>query len=743
MYGFTPKSNPAAQPAPFGARGVEQVRALIPTVQAMGYPQAAPASASNTERLKAMIPQMEAMGFQQQAAAQPTQYLANGGMIEGPGTGTSDSIPDEMEPGTYIMPADSTAQLGFGKAKRGKVPVRVSNGEFELPPEKVQAIGAAVLDAVKGVTHAPAQPRGFQPKGTEPEQFFADGGNVRRPGEPAAAGGEGGGMSKEAVMEAIRRQAGQSQEAPQQPKQGIAAMATDFLRNPGGILKDRERRAGLYADGGVVEDETKRLASPSNIYPGNRTQGSSGFSGAPVGQDAQVPAPTQVAPAGMPARNPGPSELYMNDRAQELRQQVGAGNYAQAAGTAARTAVQGLGMYGLEAADKVATPVINAAKGFGAGLFGSDAQAAPAPTPSAAAPAATPASRPVVPSAANPTDQRLAAGVQTGPTSTTTVAPVPTTADAATSGNQISPGVYQHGRGLYSDSADGMGFKPGFTGQPNAQNNAAAENLARGFNPGGAIAASAPAAQGGVTAPTVLHSGNSWQARNDLRNLEVAASSITNRPEWRSGSTTQAWSTRGPTGHPDPDGKIAAFQAASAADVANRAGQPAYDMKAAQENAATQREGIQQQGANQRTGMQEQGANARAGARDALASRELDLKGEAQGFQTRAARRQEKLQERYQNAKTDQERTAIAQEIRALAGKDGESPWKIQVTPAVKNADGSTSEGSIYRYNTQTGQVERADAGRGAESPYKEGQRLQGKDGKYYVVKNGAPVPER
>lgn len=730
MYGFTPKSNPAAQPAPFGARGVEQVRALIPAVQAMGYPQAAPASASNTERLKAMIPQMEAMGFQQQAAAQPTQYLANGGMIEGPGTGTSDSIPDEMEPGTYIMPADSTAQLGFGKAKRGKVPVRVSNGEFELPPEKVQAIGAAVLDAVKGVTHAPAQPRGFQPKGTEPEQFFADGGNVRRPGEPAAAGGEGGGMSKEAVMEAIRRQAGQSQEAPQQPKQGIAAMATDFLRNPGGILKDRERRAGLYADGGVVEDETKRLASPSNIYPGNRTQGASGFSGAPAGQAAQASTPAPAAASGMPARNPGPSELYMNDRTQELRQQVGAGNYAQAAGTAARAAVQGLGMYGLEAADKVATPVINAAKGFGAGLFGSDAQAAPAPAPSAAAPAATPANRPVAPSAANPTDQRLAAGVQTGPTSTTTVAPVPTTADAATSGNQTSPSVYQHGRGQYSDSADGMGFKPGFTGQPNAQNNAAAENLSRGFNPGGAIAASAPAAQGGVTAPTVLHSGNSWQARNDLRNLEVGASSITN---------TRRFGGKGFESNPD----LVAYRAAVQADNALKLAQPSADVAAMRENAGIQREGLQQQGATQRTWMQERGANARAGARDALASRELDLKGEAQGFQTRAARRQENLQERYQNAKTDQERTEIAQEIRALAGKDGESPWKIQVTPAVKNADGSTSEGSIYRYNTQTGQVERADAGRGAESPYKEGQRLQGKDGKYYVVKNGAPVPER
>lgn len=216
MYGFQPKSKPAA--VPFGSRGVDQLRAMIPAVQAMGYPQAAPvqqpaqapAAPDANARLRAMIPQMEAMGFKQAAAAQPqyladgglvgavksalgfkpadperaarlaeyraqaarekaaqqaaaaasapapetkaiTDYtsggaikrreqaagLANGGLIRGPGTGTSDSIPDEMEPGTYIMPADSTRQLGLDDKK---VPVRVSNGEYELPPEQVQAV---------------------------------------------------------------------------------------------------------------------------------------------------------------------------------------------------------------------------------------------------------------------------------------------------------------------------------------------------------------------------------------------------------------------------------------------------------------------------------------------------------------------------------------------------------------------------------------------------------------------------
>ena len=40
------------------------------------------------------------------------------------------------------------------------------------------------------------------------------------------------------------------------------------------------------------------------------------------------------------------------------------------------------------------------------------------------------------------------------------------------------PGVYQHGRGQYSDNPEGMGFATGFTGQPSAQNMQAANALA-------------------------------------------------------------------------------------------------------------------------------------------------------------------------------------------------------------------------------------------------------------------------
>ena len=127
--------------------------------------------------------------------------------------------------------------------------------------------------------------------------------------------------------------------------------------------------------------------------------------------------------------------------------------------------------------------------------------------------------------------------------------------------------------------------------------------------------------------------------------------------------------------------------------------------------------------------MQEQGSNARntldnairmtdiqargfdAQTARALDARRLGLEEQAKGFDIRAAQRHENLVQKYEAAKTTEERSAIAQQIRDLQGKSERGEWDLQVTPAAKNPDGSTSEGSIYRYNRHTGQVERVDTG--------------------------------
>lgn len=153
------------------------------------------------------------------------------------------------------------------------------------------------------------------------------------------------------------------------------------------------------------------------------------------------------------------------------------------------------------------------------------------------------------------------------------------------------PGVYQHGRGQYSDNAAGMGMPARFTGQPSAENMAAAENLALGLRPRSA-GASAPEQPGlgfhpGMAAPQVAHSGNSWSAQNALRNAQVSASSIMNN----GGS----WDK-----HKGVSPERAYAAALENADFAARGAQAGMEQAAMRENAATQREGMQQEGETQR-----------------------------------------------------------------------------------------------------------------------------------------------
>ena len=78
---------------------------------------------------------------------------------------------------------------------------------------------------------------------------------------------------------------------------------------------------------------------------------------------------------------------------------------------------------------------------------------------------------------------------------------------------------------------------------------------------------------------------------------------------------------------------------------------------------------MQENAGLQREGMREQGANAREAGRNALTAEELGLKREAQGFQTRAAKRLEDLQSSYLAAKTPEERATFARQIQDLSGK--------------------------------------------------------------------------
>lgn len=103
-------------------------------------------------------------------------HKQKGGKIKGPGSGTSDSIKADIPKGSYIMPADSTQQIGpQALGELGEpVPVNLSNGEYQMPPEQVHAVGVQALNQMRDATHTPA-PAGFKPQ--KDGLYFADGGS--------------------------------------------------------------------------------------------------------------------------------------------------------------------------------------------------------------------------------------------------------------------------------------------------------------------------------------------------------------------------------------------------------------------------------------------------------------------------------------------------------------------------------------------------------------------------------------
>ena len=326
------------------------------------------------------------------------------------------------------------------------------------------------------------------------------------------------------------------------------------------------------------------------------------------------------------------------------------------------------------------------------------------------------------PAAASPIGSGQRMNAQTDPRSSLYTGNAPAPADvsarpaaqAAPTPMEIMPGVYQHGRGQYSDNPNGMGFAPG-AGNPSASNIAAADALAArsAADVAGTVARGFQPQQAQITAPQVRHSGNDWQARNDLRNLEVSASSITNQPRW------SGHGGRRQSGDVPP--AVAAYQAALQTDAELRRAVPSMDQMAMRENAATQRTGMQEQGSNARNtldnavrmadvgvrGFDAQARRANDARRASVDERRMTLDENTGNISIRAAQRLENLQTRYAEAKTDADRAKIAREIRDLSGKSDETAdWAVQVTPQTKNPDGSTSEGSVIRYNKRTGEVQ-------------------------------------
>lgn len=105
-----------------------------------------------------------------------------------------------------------------------------------------------------------------------------------------------------------------------------------------------------------------------------------------------------------------------------------------------------------------------------------------------------------------------------------------------------------------------------------------------------------------------------------------------------------------------------------------------------------------------------QATNALAQQRIGIEGQELGMKQTAAGFTSRAAARIESLQTAYESAKPE-DRSAIAEQLRVLTGKDKPAEWKAIALQGSTDAYGNKTEGVLATVNERTGEAKRLDQG--------------------------------
>lgn len=346
-----------------------------------------------------------------------------------------------------------------------------------------------------------------------------------------------------------------------------------------------------------------------------------------------------------------------------------------------------------------------ASKLLNAGAAAGGASAIPTPTASSAP----------APLSPNPTDERLAAGVQQSPVDSAAGAAVSPAKTAAALSNDITKTVDANGRTSYSGTNVGPGAtiegqKPGgnFVGGSTdaASGSASLADRLASLNREANIWRDISQSQGsqGVPTPQVLHSGNSWQARTDLRNAQTGASTL--RGEWDNFRDGVVDRDGRPTGARGTSAAAAAFQSLLEADQTARGQSSKMPGEAMRASAELGIEGSRQQGASARAALTAAGD---AG-RQQLDRDRLGMEQTAAQFQNRSAQRLENAQLALEGAKTPEELRTARERLMALAGKKDDDVWAH--SPGGQVVDPKTQQlvtqpGTIY--NRRTGET-RADS---------------------------------
>lgn len=331
-----------------------------------------------------------------------------------------------------------------------------------------------------------------------------------------------------------------------------------------------------------------------------------------------------------------------------------------------------------------------------AGAVGATAAAnemLPASSPVKANPlvsAANAGTAPVNPPAASQPQQTDAAAVPAQAMASTLQNNITKTVDPATgatsyTGDNIAEGFTMNGKAApYL-----MGG-----GQLSPRNMAAADRLAGGNALVQRAGVIEPGGFARVQAPTAEHSGNSWQARENLRRQKMDATSLIHGSSWA------------------PKGSGLAAQAnygrALAADQQAQGKQVDANVSAMHANTSLQQEQMRQDGANRREG-----------ARSLAEMARFDMDHETQGYANRAAAQQEQLRSTLLDPNASAEQRALAQRsLAALAGKTAADRMQAVTLPDTTNDMGQVVRGgqALVRI-LEDGSVQQVPVGAQATQP--------------------------
>lgn len=307
----------------------------------------------------------------------------------------------------------------------------------------------------------------------------------------------------------------------------------------------------------------------------------------------------------------------------------------------------------------------------------------------------------------NPTDMRLASGVQRSPMAAPGARPAASSGGAGTAADVLSsqptqprevvPGVFNHGRGQYSDDPSGMNMPAGFTGHPSAENNAILQRMSDKSQ------AESMARIGLSQYDAEVQRAKNINADEAARNNSVGARMQRLADPFSNEGRAMRNLQMNIDSSMDRNGRPTAETAALVAQ--SKAMSDGYIAEPGQERSimgALQREGMQQAGANARamlsSGIDQQRVN--------LASSEFGLKRETQGIANRLATQQEQLRSQIATEQDPAKRKSIVQRLMDFEGKTQQAdpylvvPGGQQIDPVSQRAYNTPS--SVF--NRQTGQ---------------------------------------